>query len=722
MKTATYIHALVLCLLCAGCGSDTRPLPDSGTRAAVDSLNRIAFDLRYKDIRRSEENADRALQLIEERAPDYLDAKAEAWNHLAYACFLTSRFDSTRIYLNKVRNIEADYPNRPIEEAITHITEARLFLRECKYAEAFTIYDSTITLFKGFWNRLRYNDILPLRRYDRRRYDWARSDYLTGNVVLDYYYRETQLPVILRSLHQIERNPRLHIDTTQLSILYYIYAGSYEKAIADDAVNFYRALDNVQRGLELLEDPASRNDYQLANLYQITGSILLNPGTAQGLAGVDSVGIKRRFDEFRRHFLAEKYGWDEADAMSADLPLLLLLKADSLFRPYDDPYQNLASELHIGGEYLLRGDTAAARALYAQAIRNDSLISARGGSARIWTSRLYNTLLLNASEENSVEEVKQWYAIYTREQAVIEENTRQDYNAQKEKAEAEALARRSLAFAAFILAVCAVVSVLLYSLHRRNRQLRFVQKKLIEQKRMELLTHVVRGISHELSQPLGSITQTLYDTVRDVGTLSEGRTRLSDEHYAEIVKNLDADLRTIARSKDRIGELVNSFRNIVRENRVDPVAEFDLRERLDDIVQVIRPNLKSNIDLQVDCPAGLTVRTFPLLFSQVVTNLLSNAGQHAFPDSDDPHDRIRLVCRESGRDLILQCVDNGIGIPENELDKLCQPFVSKKRTNLGLGLALVKNIVEQYMNGEIAFASDKGLTVTVRIPGCIVKK
>jgi signal transduction histidine kinase len=137
---------------------------------------------------------------------------------------------------------------------------------------------------------------------------------------------------------------------------------------------------------------------------------------------------------------------------------------------------------------------------------------------------------------------------------------------------------------------------------------------------------------------------------------------------------------------------------------------------------VIRPNVKSNIDLTVDCPPGIVVRSYPLLFSQVVTNLISNANQHAFPDSDDPGDKITIVCRDAGKDLIVKCIDNGIGIPEGELDKLCQPFVSKKRTNLGLGLALVKNIVEQYMKGEISFASERGLTVTVRIPGCIIKK
>ncbi len=925
MTAAKYILAAALLCLCVSCRN--APPPD-GWSAAVDTLNREAFDLRYKDIELSKAKATEALALIEAHTPDNYAARAKAWNHIAYAHFLTSRFDSTRLFLHKVRDIEPEYENRQIEEAITYITEARLFLRECKYAEAFSIYDSTLTLFRGGFNRLRYNDVLPLKKYDHGRYHWARSDYLIGNAVLGYYYRDTELPVILKSLDEIRNNPKLHVDTTQLSVLYYTYAGTYEKAIPANIDNFYKAFENIKPGLDLLADPASRNDFHLANFYQITGTILLNDGTRHWLTGADSTRMKAYLDDFNRKYLSEKYHWTAAEVESPTLPLLLLERADSIFRRYDDPYQNLASTLHIGNYHLAQGDTVRAWSCYERGIACDSTITARHGAARIWTRQLYNTLLQNLSPRNTIAEARLWYDIYSREAAVIAESTKRDYNAQKGRAEAEEAAKRSLILACLILAVCATVIVLLYFLNRQNRklkrarsalalrneeleenrsdleslvgigqhvvstleidddshktdfvngiyreirqlnilaalpdlsfilyihnddglqrfckesdeaavdislhpmtdlhrpavgcfvncgrevlsfgdwqteyldyarimgidparinpdrqisgyptrslaflnlydktgekigvlsfqttepraferpslltsfeiiagyvaaaldnamqyqELRFVQKKLIEQKRMELLTYVVRGISHELSQPLGSITQTLYDTFKDVDRLGAGQTALSGDEYDATVKNVRADLVTIAQSKDAISDLVNSFRNTIRENIIDPEAEFNLSQKLDDIVKVLRPNIKSNINLEVDCPPELAIRSFPLLFSQVVTNLVSNANQHAFPDSESPGDTVRIVCRAAGKNLILQCIDNGIGIPENELDKLCQPFVSKKQSNLGLGLSLVKNIVEQYMRGEISFSSHQGLTATVVMPGCVI--
>ncbi len=718
---AIYIILAVVCGLgaCRGVGSRVE-IGHASVVAAVDSLNDRAFEARYRDVATSKRLARQALETIERGgAGDYHGGRAEAWNHLAYADFLTSRFDSTRMWLDSVRSIAADYPGRDVEEAITLITEARLNLRECRYDRAFIIYDSTITIFNSPTRRLLRAAESPHRA---RRYDWARSEYLIGNAVLDYYYRQTRLPVILRSLDEVKRHQRLHIDTTQLSILYYTYAGSYEVAIGEGVENIFLALDNVETGLGLMADPASRNNHSLANFYQIAGTLMSGANTARWMAGPDSTAIRSRFETLRRDLLADRLGWSARETASADLPLLLLLRSDSLFRTFDDPYQNLASALQIGDYYLARGDSLSAAAYYRDGITSNSIMATRGGSAPIWTSRLYNTLIRNAPDSIRVTTLKRWYDIYTHEKAVIDVNTERDYNTQRERAEAEAFARRALVVAGLILVVCAVVSVLLYYLWKRNRQLRLMQRRLIEQKRMELLTHVVRGISHELSQPLGSITQTLYDTRRDVAELAAGREAISPERYDALVAGIATDLGVIARGKEAIGDLVTSFRNTIRENVVDPEAEFNLADRLDDIVKVVRPGIKSNITLEVDCPAGIKVRTYPLLFSQVVTNLVSNAAQHAFPESDSPKDRIRVVCRAVDRDLVVRCVDNGIGIPPGELERLCQPFVSKKRTNLGLGLSLVKNIVEQYMNGTIVFTSDHGLTVTVTIPGCVTRK
>ncbi len=927
MNALKYILiAVIIFLLSCDKKTDQTELTTS-----INKLNQEAFDLRYKDFELSKAKSEEAIQLIEQQTPVDYNAKAKAWNNLAYSYYLTSYFDSAKIYINKVRNIDVDYENKEIEKNISYITEARLLLRECKYAEAFTIYDSTINIFSGSLNKLKYNNILPLKKHDRQRFNWAKSDYLIGNAVLGYYYRNTDLPIILKSLNKIEKDKDLHVDTTQFSILHYTYAGSYETAIPKDVQNLYKALDNIKTGLNLLEDSLTPNKYQLANFYQILGEILFNRGTQEWLKSKDSIQIKKYISEIKQEYLIKRYNWNIADVESDSLDMLLIKKADSLFQKYDDPYQDLASCLLIGDHYLANNDTALALAYYYKGIECDSTLSARKGYSRVWKRRLYDTLLKLVSGKDPIEKVGHWYDLYSKESSIIAENTTEDYYTQKGQIEAEARAKRSMSIRFIIMAVCAIAFILLYILNKQNNKLKkarsglkirngkleesrkdmellakigkqvvstleigndlkkiefinaiyrqirelkvlaslpdfsfilyiknnnnelqryckenvdsgvdisfhsmdetdrpavgcflkydrevmyfndwgieykkyadeigidstllnpddtisghstqslaftnlfnkkgnkigvlsfqttelnafekssllasfeiiaeyvaaaldnamqyeelhFIQQKLIEQKRVELLTYVVRGISHELSQPLGSITQTLFETFKDINALKERKDTLPDEEYYNIVKNINSDLVTISQSKETISDLVNSFRNTIKENIIDPEADFNLKQRMEDIIKVIKPNIKSNINLTVDCDENIVIRSFPLLFGQVITNLISNANQHAFPNSNNPNDTVHIICKDYGKDLIVECTDNGIGIPENELDKLCQPFVSKKQSNLGLGLSLVKNIVEQYMKGEIRFSSDKGLTVTVVIPNCIIKK
>ncbi len=99
---------------------------------------------------------------------------------------------------------------------------------------------------------------------------------------------------------------------------------------------------------------------------------------------------------------------------------------------------------------------------------------------------------------------------------------------------------------------------------------------------------------------------------------------------------------------------------------------------------------------------------------RVVTNLVKNAIQ-AVPDVDDP--RI-IVTVSSETDYVkITVADNGVGIQEEFKDKIFEPKFTTKSSGMGLGLGMVKNIVETY-KGSISFSSQpkKGTVFTVRFP------
>lgn len=99
---------------------------------------------------------------------------------------------------------------------------------------------------------------------------------------------------------------------------------------------------------------------------------------------------------------------------------------------------------------------------------------------------------------------------------------------------------------------------------------------------------------------------------------------------------------------------------------------------------------------------------------RVVTNLVKNAIQAS---QDVPEPKIVVGVQDEGEMVCVMVSDNGIGIPEENKDMVFEPKFTTKSSGMGLGLAMVKNIVETY-NGSICFSSklNKGTIFKVRFP------
>ena len=99
---------------------------------------------------------------------------------------------------------------------------------------------------------------------------------------------------------------------------------------------------------------------------------------------------------------------------------------------------------------------------------------------------------------------------------------------------------------------------------------------------------------------------------------------------------------------------------------------------------------------------------------RVVTNLVKNAIQ-AMPKEVDP--KIEVKVKEENNDVIILVSDNGLGISNDNKNKIFEPKFTTKSSGMGLGLPIIKNIVETY-GGSITFTSveGKGTTFKVRFP------
>lgn len=227
---------------------------------------------------------------------------------------------------------------------------------------------------------------------------------------------------------------------------------------------------------------------------------------------------------------------------------------------------------------------------------------------------------------------------------------------------------------------------------------------LIQQSRLAAMGEMVHNIAHQWRQPLNSLSLTvsnLYDDF-NFNTMTQ--------------ETLDKDVATVRRLIDRMSSTIDDFREFFRPDREE--SQFDLEGATRDAIAIIEATLKNNhIDLELEAPPHpLMVTGFHNQYAQAVLNLLVNAKESIMGAKID-NGRIRIVLQNQGASAVLSVEDNGGGIPEGILPKLFEPYFTTKEQGSGVGLYMVKMIIERNMHGKVsAMNLEHGAKFTLSVP------
>ena len=233
----------------------------------------------------------------------------------------------------------------------------------------------------------------------------------------------------------------------------------------------------------------------------------------------------------------------------------------------------------------------------------------------------------------------------------------------------------------------------------RTAELRAVQEELLRKERLSTLGQLTATVAHELRNPLSAIRNTAFaisTVVADKGLVLE--------------RPLARMERGIARCDRIITDLLDYTR--IHENKRAPCAlDPWLHEVLDD------QKLPEGITLQRDFAAPDRMVSSDLeRFRRVIINLVDNAAQAML----EPADRERMIfvrTRASDSRFELVIEDTGPGIPADTLPKVFEPLFSTKSFGTGLGLATVKQIVDEHGGTiEITIEVGRGTVVLVSLP------
>lgn len=212
------------------------------------------------------------------------------------------------------------------------------------------------------------------------------------------------------------------------------------------------------------------------------------------------------------------------------------------------------------------------------------------------------------------------------------------------------------------------------------------------------------SIAHELNQPLGASDLNIQFLKMK---LKKGE--LNSELGAEILDALEFDNK-------RATTIVRSLRSIFTDSNIETQGS-DLGELITTVLHIANPDLKSkNIQIQLHVDEGLVLNVGPGEMEQVMINLLNNAIQ-AIDDSNPLQPKITIEARKKDQTAVITIADNGGGIPEEFQASLFELLSTTKKTGMGLGLWLCKNIVSRH-GGTITYDGIPGSSslFTIKIP------
>lgn len=232
-----------------------------------------------------------------------------------------------------------------------------------------------------------------------------------------------------------------------------------------------------------------------------------------------------------------------------------------------------------------------------------------------------------------------------------------------------------------------------FKLHGREFKLVSLQNihRELEEKEMEAWQKLIRVITHEIMNsvtPISTLASTIKDLIAEPSPVlgAEG----SDE--TEVRRDIHQAALTIEKRSQGLLHFVDAFRSLTLVPKPKPQF-FPVKELMDRVGRLMTANMKGkNIHFSIEVePVTLELNADPELVEQVLINLLLNALQ-AVEGRDEAEIRLKGLLDERGR-VIIQVVDNGPGIPPENLEKIFVPFYTTKRGGSGIGLSLARQIM-----------------------------
>src|SRR5208282_5836105 len=218
-----------------------------------------------------------------------------------------------------------------------------------------------------------------------------------------------------------------------------------------------------------------------------------------------------------------------------------------------------------------------------------------------------------------------------------------------------------------------------------NRRLEHAQAEARRSERLAALGQLSAGLAHEIRNPLG--------VIKGSAEMLTQKLQASDELARELAGYISTEV-------NRLGALVTEFLDFARPLHAQP-HPANLTALLDRVLQVVAARFTGKQQVRVEREYASNLPLVPLdesLCEQAFLNLVQNAYE-AMQDQDDDHGgtlrvSVQLAGHDDRKGVELRLADTGAGVPNDLREEIFNPFVTTKKTGVGLGLSIVSKIVD----------------------------
>jgi C4-dicarboxylate-specific signal transduction histidine kinase len=227
-----------------------------------------------------------------------------------------------------------------------------------------------------------------------------------------------------------------------------------------------------------------------------------------------------------------------------------------------------------------------------------------------------------------------------------------------------------------------------------------LEKQLKNKERLVVIGATAGMVGHDIRNPLQAIFGDLYLLASDMTSLPEGEQK---ESMKESVVAIKKNAEYIDKIVQDLQDYAKPLKPILQETDVEELfQEVLFKEDLPENVEASYHVLEKAKNLKAD----------PELLKRILSNLVSNSVQ-AMPEGG----KLEIHAYRDADVVVISVQDSGVGIPEENKDKLFMPLFTTKAKGQGFGLPVVKRMTEA-LGGTVTFESEngKGTKFIIRLP------